>query len=63
MTDIHSIADYIIESFSPKKISFILIDGEKYVYIDDDNVEIGDSFTKIKEFCDFIFCGKVNPDA
>lgn len=49
--------------FIDKKISFILIDREKYVYIDDDNVEIGDSFTKIKEFCDFIFCSKVNPDA
>lgn len=46
--------------FLDKKISFILIDREKYVYIDDDNVEIGDSFTKIKEFSDFIFCCKVN---
>lgn len=49
--------------FVDKKISFILIDREKYVYVDDDNVEIGDSFTKIKEFCDFIFCSKVNPNA
>lgn len=49
--------------FINKKISFILIDREKYVYIDNENVVIGDSFTKIKEFCDFIFCSKVNPDA